>query len=194
MPHLPDHIHITGGSGSGTTTLGRVIAARYGHRHLDTDDFFWEQTDPPYTVMRPKRDVATLLDGALVSDPTHPDGSWVLSGAIGSWGYEFACRFDLVVWLTLPPEVRLARLEARERAEFGSRVDPGGDMEENFRGFIEWAALYDTADASLRSHARHAEWTATLSCPVIRVDGVYTVEETLAIIEERWHTAPAAQR
>ena len=186
MMLLPDHIHVTGGSGSGTTTLGRAIAARYGHRHLDTDDFFWEQTDPPYTAMRPKPEITRLLRDALVPYPEQPDGRWVLTGAIGAWGYEFAERFDLVVWLTLPPQVRLARLEARERAEFGSRVDPGGDMENNFRGFMEWAALYDTADASLRSHARHAEWTATLACTVIRVDGVYSVDETLAIVAERW--------
>ena len=194
MLDLPDHIHVTGGSGSGTTTLGRSIAVRHGHRNLDTDDFFWERTDPPYTVMRPKPEVTRLLGDALVPDRKQPAGRWVLTGAIGAWAYEFTARFDLVVWLTLPPDVRLARLEARERAEFGSRVDPGGDMEENFRAFMEWAALYDTADASLRSHTRHAEWTATLPCPVIRVDGVYTVEQTLATIEERWLMADATRR
>ena len=31
------HIHITGASGSGTTTLGLALAELLGIRHLDTD-------------------------------------------------------------------------------------------------------------------------------------------------------------
>jgi hypothetical protein len=41
-------IHIVGASGSGTTSLASAIAAQCGHRHLDTDDFFWMPTSPPY--------------------------------------------------------------------------------------------------------------------------------------------------
>ena len=85
MPFLPDHIHITGGSGSGTTSLGRAIATRHGHRHLDTDDIFWEQTDPPYTTIRPQEERLRLLDEALVPDSAAPGGRWVLTGAVGTW-------------------------------------------------------------------------------------------------------------
>ena len=46
-------IHIFGASGSGTTTLGRYLAQRLGGVHLDSDDFFWLPTDPPYTQKRP---------------------------------------------------------------------------------------------------------------------------------------------
>ena len=46
-------IHIFGASGSGTTTLARCIAERWGFVHLDSDDFFWLPTDPPYTHKRP---------------------------------------------------------------------------------------------------------------------------------------------
>ena len=45
---LPNRIHILGASGSGTTTLASAIADEHGHRHLDTDDFFWIPTNPPY--------------------------------------------------------------------------------------------------------------------------------------------------
>ena len=40
-------IHILGASGSGTTTLGRALAARLQCPHFDTDDCFWLPTDPP---------------------------------------------------------------------------------------------------------------------------------------------------
>ncbi len=49
---LPDRIHIFGGSGSGTSTLGAAIAQCFGHSHLDVDSFFWEKTDPPFTSIR----------------------------------------------------------------------------------------------------------------------------------------------
>ncbi|MCP4754781.1 MAG: hypothetical protein GY866_28215 [Proteobacteria bacterium] len=35
--------HITGASGSGTTTVGKVISEKTGFSHFDTDDFFPEQ-------------------------------------------------------------------------------------------------------------------------------------------------------
>lgn len=47
-------IHIFGASGSGTSTLGRAVAAGLGWRFLDTDDFFWLPTDPPFTTPRPR--------------------------------------------------------------------------------------------------------------------------------------------
>jgi hypothetical protein len=37
---MPARVHVFGASGSGTTSLAAVLAARHGHRHLDTDDFF----------------------------------------------------------------------------------------------------------------------------------------------------------
>ena len=44
----PRRIHITGASGSGTTTLGAAAAAALGVKHLDADDFAWAPTDPPF--------------------------------------------------------------------------------------------------------------------------------------------------
>jgi adenylate kinase family enzyme len=46
-------IHITGASGSGTSTLGQALAESVGCPWLDADDFFWLPTDPPYTDKRP---------------------------------------------------------------------------------------------------------------------------------------------
>ncbi len=44
-------VHIFGGAGSGTSTLGRAIAAEYGCFFMDTDDYFWMPTDPPQTTI-----------------------------------------------------------------------------------------------------------------------------------------------
>ena len=39
-------IHIVGASGAGTTTLGQALEREYAYKWLDTDGYFWEQTDP----------------------------------------------------------------------------------------------------------------------------------------------------
>lgn len=41
-------IHIYGASGSGTSTLGRLISEQLGYTFMDTDDYFWLPTNPKY--------------------------------------------------------------------------------------------------------------------------------------------------
>lgn len=45
-------IHIYGASGAGTSTIGKYISDRLGYFFMDTDDYFWEPADTPYTVKR----------------------------------------------------------------------------------------------------------------------------------------------
>jgi len=54
-------IHIFGASGAGTTTLGKAINQRYGHTHLDTDDYFWLPTNPPFVTSREREERTKLL-------------------------------------------------------------------------------------------------------------------------------------
>ena len=58
MKLIKQVIHIYGASGSGTSTLGRNISEKLGYFFMDTDDYFWEQTDPPYTK---KRNLSTRI-------------------------------------------------------------------------------------------------------------------------------------
>ena len=81
--------------------------------------------------------------------------------------------------MELPPEIRLSRLETRERSRFGDRILPGGDMERQHREFMDWAAQYDTAGPEVRSRALHDEWQEKLACPVVELDGSLSVEALL---------------
>jgi hypothetical protein len=45
--------------------------------------------------------------------------------------------------------------------------------------FLEWAAGYDDGGLENRSLRRHNEWLATLPGPVLRLEGVATVEANL---------------
>src|SRR4029453_11100594 len=74
-------IHILGASGSGTTTLGRAFAERLQCPHVDTDDYFWVPTNPPFTQQRARTERQQLL----LDDLTAQD-AWVVSPTFkGGW-------------------------------------------------------------------------------------------------------------
>lgn len=74
-------IHIFGGSGSGTTTLGRAMKDAYGFEHLDVDDYYWLPTKLPFTEKRGVRERQDLLRGDIEAA-----GNCVISGSLCGWG------------------------------------------------------------------------------------------------------------
>lgn len=176
---LPNRIHIFGASGSGTTSLAAAIADKHGHRRLDTDDFFWAPTNPPYREKRPRDQRLVLLRQALLGA-----GPWVLSGSLCEWGDSLIPEFDLVVLLGVPTPVRLARLRAREAARYGDQaIAVGGALHKAHVEFLEWAGRYDTGGLEMRSRALHETWLAALPGAVLRLEGDQSVGEQLAQIE-----------
>jgi len=170
-------IHILGASGSGTTTLGRALAEHLQSPHFDADDYFWLPTDPPFTQQRERTERQQLL----MNDVTAHD-SWVVSGSLCGWGDVAIPLFELVVFLQIPPDIRMERLRQREHARFGERILPGGDMYESSQAFFTWAASYDEGDVHIRSRRLHEQWLSTLPCPIICFEGAYTIEEHLAVL------------
>ena len=104
----------------------------------------------------------------------------VISGSLCGWGDVFIPKFDLVIFVEAPTDLRIQRLKQREYRHFGQRILPGGDMYENHMEFLAWAAKYDTAGVEQRSRALHAQWLKGIKCPVIPVDGKKPITETLA--------------
>ena len=178
MP-LPKRIHIIGASGSGTTCLARSLSAEYGHRHLDTDDFFWVRTNPPYREKRTPEERLTLLRKAFVPNP------WVLSGSLCGWGDPLIPEFELVVFLVVPAAIRLERLRVREIERYGEdAIAPGGELHRAHVEFLEWAGLYDRGGLDVRSRALHEAWLAKLPCSVVKLEGNLSASEQLARIEK----------
>jgi hypothetical protein len=58
----------------------------------------------------------------------------------------------------------------------------GGDMYEQSRAFLVWAASYDAGGSDVRSRRLHEQWLGTLPCPIVYVEGEYTTEEQLAVL------------
>ena len=176
------HIHITGASGSGATTLGKALAARTGVPHLDTDDFYWRwppDVAAPYTVKRDVPERLAMLRGAFADAGSC---GWILSGAVGDWADPIVPLFDLVVFLRTPTEVRLERLWRREKAQFGPAAEPGGTRRREIEDFIAWAAGYDSGTREGRSLPRHEAWLKALACPVLRLDGSDAVDNLVAAV------------
>ena len=171
-------VHVVGASGSGTTTLGLALAARVDAAHLDTDDFFWLPTEPPFQKIRERAERQALLGAALARH-----AAWVLSGSLCGWGDLFIPRFELVVFLWLAPEIRLARLRERERQRYGAAIAPGGSRHAKYAEFMAWAARYDeSVDVAERSLRMHEQWLGALPCPVVRITDAGAVDAHVEVV------------
>ena len=180
--HNRNVIHIYGASGSGTTTLGRYISEQCNGAFLDTDDYFWRPTDPPYTAKRDRHErIERMKEDIAGADVA------VISGSLVDWGDELIPYFALAVRLVTPKDLRIARLIEREKGQFGSRVERGGDLYQNHCEFLRFAERYDDGGLDMRSKAKHDEWQTLLSCRLLTLDGSQTLrhnwEKILPFVE-----------
>ena len=147
---------ILGASGTGTTTLGRALGKDLSFRVFDTDDYYWLPSTPPFQHKQdPELRLAKLLEDLKVTSYA------IISGSILNWGLELEDSLSLIVFLTVPADVRIARLETREMKLYG-QVD---------REFLAWAAQYDEGKMSGRSREKHEQWLSQRACPVLRIEG-----------------------
>lgn len=173
-------IHIFGASGSGTTTLGSILAKRLDIPHFDTDDYFWLETNIPYTE---KREVTQRIE--LINTDLQKHRSWVLSGSLCGWGDFTIPMFTLVVFLWLPHALRMERLKAREIDRFGlEAISPGGWFYQNHEEFMAWAAKYDLPGTDMRKRGLHEQWMAGLSCKLLKIEGLFSLQESVTKVEE----------
>lgn len=171
-------IHIFGASASGTTTLGQKICDELGYTLMDTDDYFWLPTNPPFSQKRPREERIELMKKDM--DETE---NVVLSGSIAGWGDALIPYFTLAIRIEMDPAIRIDRLVKREKQRYGSRIEPGGDMYEHHLAFVEWAKTYDTGGVDVRSKAKHDVWQKLLPCGILYLDGADTIEENFAKVK-----------
>ena len=111
---------------------------------------------------------------------------WILSGSIGEWAPEVTPLVQLVVFVRTDAQERSRRLVAREVLRQGR---PAAEIlaDADFIAFHDWALRYEAADAPSRNLARHERWLASLSVPVVRVDGTTPLpaltETVLAVVD-----------
>ncbi len=173
-------IHIFGASGAGTSTLGTHLSEKLRVPLFDSDNYYWKKTDPPFVEKNPIPERHRLM----LADMKGLD-AWVLSGAMDSWSEPFVPLFDLVTFLYVPAEVRIDRLKKRELQRHGNRILPEGDMHQAHLDFIEWARQYDEGFLAGRNIKRHEEWMKSLRCPVLKIEGDVTLENSISLVLQR---------
>ena len=142
----------------------------------DTDDYLWLPTNPPYAALRPVPERLALMESVFL-----PREAWVLSGAVIGWGDRLTSQFDAVVFLTLEPPVRLARLQAREQARCAGRT-PDADERIQYDAFLKWAMAYEDPNSQDRSRVGDEQWLSAVRCPVLRLDSQRPVEDLASAV------------
>lgn len=173
-------ILIMGASSAGSTTLGKALSAHTGYPYFDTDDYFWIKSAVPYTVRRDREDRIQMLTNDVTANPCH-----IVGGSLVSWGDQWLHHFDLVVFLYLPPEVRMQRLKDREHERYGDLIFTDPERIRLYNEFVAWAESYDTVAHTGRSIKVHEEWLSRVTCPVLRINGDTTVQERVDRVLEK---------
>lgn len=172
-------IHIMGASCAGSTTLGNALSRKYSIPYFDTDDFFWERSEVPYTVRRDASVRSRMLQEAISQTE-----NYIVGGSLVSWGEQWPSMFDLVVFLHVPKEIRMQRLVNRELERYGDIIYTDPERSRLFREFYDWASKYDERDFSGRNIRVHEQWLSKVSCRVVEITGDTTVEERMRQLEE----------
>lgn len=172
MSMKPIRIHIFGASGSGTTTLGKALSEKFNIKAFDFDNYYWLNTDIPYTIQRKREERYQLL----LEDIKGLD-SFIISGHYGLSFEPIDSVLTHAVFLYASADIRQERLRKREYIEFGDRMLEGGDMHKSCMEFIEWAGHYDDNDRAGRKLITHQKRIELLNCPVISIEGNITVDE-----------------
>ncbi|MBT6509460.1 MAG: AAA family ATPase [Alphaproteobacteria bacterium] len=185
----PARIHITGPSGSGTTSLSRLLANRLDYPHHDSDDYYWKATATPYREVRDGTERLRLMNEIFVARP-----DWIVSGSLMVWADDLIRLLDLVIYLYAPVELRAERLRDREGQHFGDdAIAPGGWRAQETDEFLEWASHYEDGTREGRKQSDHEAWLAALPCPVLRLDSTRRADELVEEIAD-WLLAHEAYR
>jgi adenylate kinase family enzyme len=165
-------LHLFGAAGSGVTTLGHALSEALAWPYFDTDDYFWLPTIPAFTDRRPAAERNAQLRADLQAHPRA-----IVGGSIGGWGDEWFGAFDFVVFLWLPPALRLQRLHEREYQRY-DQTDPA--QVARTQAFLTWAAGYDTnSTGGSRTLANHTAWLTRFICPVLELRGDLSVAQRM---------------
>ncbi len=167
-------ILIFGAAGSGTTTLGKELGEKLNWLHLDSDDYYWKKTNPPFQAKIPleQRNAAITQDFESASDA-------IVSGSMITWGKRWENAFDLAVFLYIPKEIRMDRLKKREVERYGDLLKTDTKTISTSKIFLKWAENYDDLGFDGRNIIQHKTWMELFTCPVLQIVGDTTVEERI---------------
>ena len=127
-------VAVIGNTGSGKTTVSRLLSQRLGVPHIELDALFWE----PGWVMPSAEEFRPIVESAL--DPK----GWVADGnyrtRLGTFVLDQA---DLVIWLDLPLRTKFWRIFRRTLGRIRMREVLWGTNVDSWRGaFLSRDSLF----------------------------------------------------
>ncbi|WP_313090682.1 AAA family ATPase [Chryseobacterium flavum] len=171
-------LHIFGASGSGVTTLGKALSEKLDIEYFDSDDFFWLKTEIPFTEKQHPE-----IRNTIVSDKLHTIENWIFGGSVIHWGENVLPSFDLIVFLYLPPEIRMERLKKREYERYGDEIFTNPERAQKYQEFIDWANDYDhNTGIANRTLKAQLEWLSAMNIPFIEISGDYELQQKMDMV------------
>lgn len=164
-------IIVFGLNGSGKSTLGKELASVLKYKHMDIEDYFFIESDIPYTKQRTTQEYLRLM----LEDIKKHD-KFVLSAVKGDFGADISSLYKLGVFIDVPYDIRIKRVEQRSIDKFGDRVKVGGDMYESEKEFLEFVKSRNIENVE--------KWSDTLDCTIIRVDGTNDIRDNVKLIQK----------
>ena len=168
-------ILVCGLNGAGKSTLAKALAERLNLRFVDMEDLYFSKEDNPdypYEKSRPYEEVVSLL-----TDIVNGEKDVVVASVTGKFGDKFISHLKCVVSVEVPREIRLKRVYDRSCARFGDKGREGGAYYEQIQSFHEFCAA--------REENLVNDWLATISCPILRVDGTLPVADHVNLLAEK---------
>lgn len=171
-----DRIIVCGGNGAGKSTLGRKLAEASGYQFRDIEDYYFPETGSayPYAAARTKEEVSRLLLEDMRKYPY-----LILASVKGDYGKEVESLFTRAMFISVPKDIRMERVKSRSFRKFGGRVLPGGDLYEKEEAFF---MMVENRPAAMAEN-----WLASVSIPVMRVDGTESVSKNVEKIIGAFH-------
>lgn len=167
-------ILVCGLNGAGKSTLGKALAKKLNFYFIDNEDLYFPKTDSHYTYAAPRsrEEVEKLL---LNKIKVHEN--FVFASVKGDYGRDVLSFFEYAILIDVPREIRIERVKNRSFQKFGNRMLSGGDLYEQEELFFEF----------VKSRAENTveKWIQSISCPVIRIDGMKSIEKNINFIIEK---------
>ena len=171
---------IFGATGTGKTTLAAEFAKRTGFTHLDSDDYYWRKTNPPF-----QEKVPILERNQNIKVDFHRFENVIISGSMISWDESWKKAFNLVVFLTLENSERLTRLKEREVERYGDKLLTDNIVKQTSKEFLIWANQYENLNFNGTTKQTHINWLQEVDGKILELNGADALHQNVqAIINE----------
>lgn len=166
-------IIICGLNGAGKSTLAKALAKEIDYQFIDIEDLYFPKENPEYMYSDPRsfEEVETMLLN-IISEKDN----FVLASVKGNFREEIVSHFKCAIYIDVSKEIRIKRVYKRSYIKFGERMCEGGDLYEKEHSFFEWVTSRDENTVK--------NWLSTISCPIIKVDGMLPIVDNVKWITE----------